>query len=69
MTTEGNVTEAEIASHWKEEELIHPSPGIHRAGQSVRPGSIRPLYAGQVPRLFRRVRQPLVVGQVLAYDP
>ena len=28
MTTEGNVTEAEIASHWKEEELIHPSPGF-----------------------------------------
>lgn len=26
MTTESNVTEAEIASHWKEEELIHPSP-------------------------------------------
>ena len=28
MTTEGNVTEAEIASHWKEEEVIHPSPGF-----------------------------------------
>ena len=28
MTTEGNVTEAEIASHWKEEELIHPSPSF-----------------------------------------
>lgn len=28
MTTEGNVTEAEIASHWKEEEVIHPSPAF-----------------------------------------
>ncbi len=28
MTTEGKVSEAEIASHWKEEELIHPSPAF-----------------------------------------
>jgi len=28
MTTESNVSEAEIASHWKEEEQIHPSPGF-----------------------------------------
>ena len=35
MTTEGNVTEAEIASHWKEEEVIHPSPAfIGQANQS-----------------------------------
>ncbi len=28
MTTENNVSEAQIASHWKEEEQIQPSPGF-----------------------------------------
>ena len=69
MTTEGNVTEAEIASHWKEEELIHPSPGfIGQANQSD-PAVFDRFTPDKFPRLFQRVRQPLVVGQVLAYDP
>ena len=61
-------SEAEIAVHWREEGLIQPTAGIHRPGQHDRPGHLRAVQPGRLPRVLQGVRRPARLGRVLAHD-
>ena len=63
----GNLTEAEIAVHWKEEEYLLPSPKFTAQANLTDPAIMERFSLDRFPECFRGVRRPAHVGPVLAY--
>ena len=59
MTTESQVTEAEIASHWKEEEQIQPSPGFIGQANASDPAVLDRFTLDKFPESYREYAELL----------
>ena len=46
------ITEAQIASHWREEELIHPTSGFIAQANMADPGVHEAVLRGELPRML-----------------
>src|SRR5881398_308266 len=67
-TEQTEVSEAQIAVHWKEEAYYQPSEKF-KAQEHARPARVRPVRARQVPRLLQRVCGHADLVRALSHRP
>ena len=60
--SEAQVSEAQIAVHWREEEYYPPPPKFVEQANAADPAIFEPLRRGALPRLFQGVRGPAELG-------
>ena len=62
------VSEAQIAVHWREEDYYYPPPGFVEQANAADPAILERFSEDRVPRLFHGVRGPADLGCPVAYD-
>ena len=62
-------SEAQIASHWKEEEYLQASRHVRHAGEHGRPGDRRAVRREELPEVLRGVRRAPHLVRALAHRP
>ena len=62
VETEPKANEAQIAVHWKEEDYVHPSAAVHRAGQPGRSRARRAVQRREFPGMLQGIRRPARAG-------
>ena len=62
------VSEAQIAVHWREEEYYQPPAKFVAQANARRPGHLRAVQRGALPGVLQGIRRPADVGTLLAHD-
>jgi len=65
---EAQVSEAEIAVHWREEEYYNPPPRFIAQANAGDPSIFERFNEKNFPECFKEYARPADVGQVLAHD-
>ena len=63
-----DVSEAQIASHWKEEEFLHPPVDFIAQANMADPAVSRAVQREELPGMLPRIRRAARLGSVLAHD-